>query len=414
MVPISINYLNVSYNYSGTSFYPILNISLNLSNYLGPIFIVLRFTSDQNFLKNLYKNRYSFLNYIPSNESEYILNPIGWQTIYISSQCLNNSYAIKFNTGQEFFNLTSSSNYPPSLCGNINITAVAWIEINDYYYSSCADGENYISALRHQYVNTPLDTNGSTFRPIIIPNNNKYYLGIDISHAIGILNNYTLPFNQTIMAFWIYNSSDGKFYGGFVDEYGIYYGQIENYKSWILSPLNINCSLNMDILVGGIGYTICSFKGKIYELAFYNKVLSMNDIINLYYSKNLLYYDPVIYYNAMDYDPYSGILYSPINQNLSLKAYNNPQKIKTYPPQASIIVYYNIPPNYQINVVGSNISKNNCYPINARYYKEFVPVFYYPFWRYFSNLPVPKPSDHTGETFFLYGAGFSRITTYVS
>ncbi|MGC9133419.1 MAG: hypothetical protein ACP5GJ_03415 [Nanopusillaceae archaeon] len=411
--PISIGYLNISYIITNSGTIPIVNISFNLPpGYSSSIIILFR---AENITYNyLNFDNYQLVNNLPAQQVSFSFSPFSWETLYVYSQCFDNSNVISFTSYNQFFNLTNSSYYPPQLSGNVPITVAAWIYINSYNSSSCWGGENYISTLHHTS-NVP-DYKGSTFRQIILPNNSQYYLGIDESNGVGYLPNYTLPLNQWIFVFWEYNNTNGQFYGGFINQTGLYYGQIIGYDGWQLGPLNLYSAPNETIYLGShpISYPPeCTFLGDIYVIAFYNKDLSLNQLENIYYTGDFEQYDPVVIYYGKNYNPSTGILYSS-NQNYNLQAYNNPQLYSSISPYDQLIVEYTIPPNYQDQIQSSNINISYCYPIPTYYSFELIPSNQYNFWSYFNVNPVPINYKYASSAVFPYGLGFSKFTVYGS
>ncbi|MGC9079739.1 MAG: hypothetical protein ACP5G1_03325 [Nanopusillaceae archaeon] len=421
--PLQIVYLNVTNDYDGQNFYPIINISVNLpQNYVGPIIILFRGNKElYNYLNNL--NSYILVNNLTGELVGYQFSPFSWETLYVSSQCFDKSNVISFTSKNQFFNLTNSSYYPSQLSGNTPITVVAWIYIKDYYYSSCTVGENYISGLFH--TSDVKDYCASTFRQVIIPNNSQYYLGIDISCSVGYLSNYTLPLNQWIFVFWEYDNVNGQFYGGFINQTGLYYGQLIDYPGWIghpgwqplnRYPLNLYSTPNATIYLGtptSLYPPNCTFLGNIYVVAFYNQFLSIDQIKNIYYTGNFEQYNPVVVYYGSNYDPSVGILYTN-NPNLNLKAYNNPQLISTIKPYSQLSIEYSIPPNYEVNFISSNLNLSNCYPVPTYYSYKLIPVISYPFWKYFGVYPIVRNYKYYSTVVLPYGLGFSKLTTYGS
>jgi hypothetical protein len=415
LYPIQIQYLNVSYINTSNGYVPMINISLNLPNgYTQPIIILFR-AENNNFNYLNLTNNYQFVNNLPAQLVQYTVFPFSWETLYISPQCLDQSNVISFTNNNQYFNLTNSSYYPSQLSGNTSITVVAWIYINSYYSSSCASGENYISAIVH--LSGLNDYIGSTFRQIILPNNGQYYLGIDESDTIGYLPNYTLPMNQWVFVFWEYNSSNGQFYGGFINQSGIYYGQLVPYPGWpSLQPLNLYYPPNETLYLGTPTTMYppqCTFLGNIYVIAFYNQPLTIDQLENIYYSEDFNYYNPIIIYYGENYNPSTGILYGN-NQNYNMQAYNNPQSISFVEPYSQLIIDYSIPPDYQNNILSSNINISQCYPINVYYSDQLIPTILYNYWSYFNVNPVPNGYKYSSSIVYPYGLGYSKFSVYGS
>jgi len=96
--------------------------------------------------------------------------------------------------------------------------------------------------------------------------------------------------------FWEYNSSNGQFYGGLINQSGIYYGQLVPYPGLSsLQPLNLYYPPNETIYLGTPtiiyppqGTFQCTFLGNIYVIAFYNQPLTINQLENIYYQKYLI------------------------------------------------------------------------------------------------------------------------------
>jgi hypothetical protein len=415
LYPIQIQYLNVSYVNTSNGYIPLINISLNLPNgYSQPIIILFRAENNNFNYLNLTKN-YQLVNNLSAQLVQYAVFPFSWETLYISPQCLDQSNIISFTNNNQYFNLTNSSYYPPVLSGNTSITVVAWIYINSYYSSSCSDGENYISAIVH--LSGLNDYAGSTFRQIIIPNNGQYYLGINESNTIGYLPNYPLPMNQWVFVFWEYNNSNGQFYGGFINQSGIYYGQLIPYSGFSsLQPLNLYYPPNETIYLGTpttMYSPQCTFLGNIYVIAFYNQPLTINQLENIYYSEDFNYYNPVLIYYSKNYDPSTGILYGN-GPNYNMQAYNNPQSINFVEPYSQLIIDYSIPPNYQNNILSSNINISQCYPVNVYYSNQLIPIILYNYWNYFNVNPVPSGYKYSSSIVYPYGLGYSKFSVYGS
>jgi len=408
LYPIQIQYLNVSYVSTSNGYVPMVNISLNLPNgYTQPIMILFR-AENNNFNYLNLTNNYQLVNNLPAQLVQYVIFPFNWETLYISPQCLDQSNVISFTNNNQYFNLTNSSYYPSQLSGNTSITVVAWIYINSYYSSSCASGENYISAIVNLSV---ANYAGSTFNQIIIPNNGQYYLGIDENNTIGYLPNYPLPMNQWVFVFWEYNSSNGQFYGGFINQSGIYYGQLVPYPGWSsLQPLNLYYPPNETIHLGD---QVCAFLGNIYVIAFYNQPLTINQLENIYYSEDFTYYNPVIIYYGKNYNPSTGILYGN-TPNYNMQAYNNPQSTSFVEPYSQLIIDYSIPPDYQNNILSSNINISQCYPVNVYYSNQLIPTILYNYWSYFNVNPVPSGYKYSSSIVYPYGLGYSRFSIYGS
>jgi len=406
---IQIQYLNVSYVNTSNGYIPLINISLNLPNgYNQPIIILFRAENNNFNYLNLTKN-YQLVNNLPAQLVQYAIFPFSWETLYISPQCLDQSNVISFTNNNQYFNLTNSSYYPPVLSGNTSITVVAWIYINSYYSSSCASGENYISAIVH--LPGLNDYTGSTFRQIILPSNGQYYLGIDESNNVGYLPNYPLPMNQWVFVFWEYNNSNGQFYAGFINQSGIYYGQLVPYPGFSsLQPLNLYYPPNETIYLGTPG---CTFLGNIYVIAFYNQPLTINQLENIYYSEDFNYYNPVIIYYSKNYNPSTGILYGN-GPNYNMQAYNNPQSINFVKPYSQLIIDYSIPPDYQNNILSSNINISQCYPVNVYYSNQLIPIILYNYWNYFNVNPVPSGYKYYSSIVYPYGLGYSKFSVYGS
>ncbi|MCG2883142.1 MAG: LamG domain-containing protein [Candidatus Nanopusillus sp.] len=409
LYPIQIQYLNVSYVNTSNGYIPLINISLNLPNgYNQPIIILFRAENNNFNYLNLTKN-YQLVNNLPAQLVQYAVFPFSWETLYISPQCLDQSNVISFTNNNQYFNLTNSSYYPPVLSGNTSITVVAWIYINSYYSSSCASGENYISAI----VNLSGLNNyqGSTFSQVILPNNGQYYLGINESNTIGYLPNYPLPMDQWVFVFWEYNNSNGQFYGGFINQSGIYYGQLVPYPGYSsLQPLNLYYPPNETLY---LGFPQCTFLGNIYVIAFYNQPLTINQLENIYYSEDFNYYNPVLIYYSKNYDPSTGILYGN-GPNYNMQAYNNPQSINFVKPYSQLIIDYSIPPNYQNNILSSNINISQCYPVNVYYSNQLIPIILYNYWNYFNVNPVPSGYEYSSSIVYPYGLGYSKFSVYGS
>ncbi|MCG2868964.1 MAG: LamG domain-containing protein [Candidatus Nanopusillus sp.] len=409
LYPIQIQYLNVSYVNTSNGYIPLINISLNLPNgYNQPIIILFRAENNNFNYLNLTKN-YQLVNNLPAQLVQYAVFPFSWETLYISPQCLDQSNVISFTNNNQYFNLTNSSYYPPVLSGNTSITVVAWIYINSYYSSSCASGENYISAI----VNLSGLNNyqGSTFSQVILPNNGQYYLGINESNTIGYLPNYPLPMDQWVFVFWEYNNSNGQFYGGFINQSGIYYGQLVPYLGYSsLQPLNLYYPPNETLY---LGFPQCTFLGNIYVIAFYNQPLTINQLENIYYSEDFNYYNPVLIYYSKNYDPSTGILYGN-GPNYNMQAYNNPQSINFVEPYSQLIIDYSIPPNYQNNILSSNINISQCYPVNVYYSNQLIPIILYNYWNYFNVNPVPSGYEYSSSIVYPYGLGYSKFSVYGS
>ncbi|MFP3256612.1 MAG: hypothetical protein RXO36_02240 [Candidatus Nanopusillus acidilobi] len=409
LYPIQIQYLNISYVNTSNGYIPLINISLNFPNgYNQPIIILFR-AENNNFNYLNLTNNYQLVNNLPAQLVQYAVFPFSWETLYISPQCLDQSNVISFANNNQYFNLTNSSYYPPVLSGNTSITVVAWIYINSYYSSSCSDGENYISAI----VNLSGVNNyqGSTFSQVIIPNNGQYYLGINESNTVGYLSNYPLPMNQWVFVFWEYNNSNGQFYAGFINQSGMYYGQLIPYPGVSsLQPLNLYYPPNETIY---LGFPQCSFLGNIYVIAFYNQPLTINQLENIYYSEDFNYYNPVIIYYSKNYDPSTGILYGN-TQNYNMQAYNNPQSINFVEPYSQLIIDYSIPPNYQNNILSSNINISQCYPVNVYYSDQLIPIILYNYWNYFNVNPVPSGYKYYSSIVYPYGLGYSKFSVYGS
>jgi len=415
LYPIQIQYLNVSYVSTSNGYIPIINISLNLPNsYTQPIIILFRAESNNFNYLNL-TNNYQLVNNLPAQLVQYVVFPFSWETLYISPQCLDQSNVISFTNNNQYFNLTNSSYYPSQLSGNTPITVVAWIYINSYYSSSCFGGENYISAIVH--LSGLNDYPGSTFRQIIIPNNSQYYLGIDESGTVGYLPNYPLPMNQWVFVFWEYNSSNGQFYGGLINQSGIYYGQLVPYPGLSsLQPLNLYYPPNETIYLGTpttMYSPQCTFLGNIYVIAFYNQPLTINQLENIYYSEDFNYYNPVIIYYGKNYNPSTGILYGN-TPNYNMQAYNNPQSISFVKPYSQLIIDYSIPPDYQNNILSSNINISQCYPVNVYYSDQLIPTILYNYWSYFNVNPVPSGYKYYSSIVYPYGLGYSKFSVYGS
>ncbi|AMD29764.1 hypothetical protein Nps_01540 [Candidatus Nanopusillus acidilobi] len=415
LYPIQIQYLNVSYVNTSNGYIPLINISLNLPNgYSQPIIILFR-AENNNFNYLNLTNNYQLVNNLPAQLVQYAVFPFSWETLYISPQCLDQSNVISFTNNNQYFNLTNSSYYPPVLSGNTSITVVAWIYINSYYSSSCADGENYISAIVH--LPGLNDYAGSTFRQIIIPNNGQYYLGIDESYDVGYLPNYLLPMDQWVFVFWEYNNSNGQFYGGFINQSGIYYGQLVPYPGYSsLQPLNLYYPPNETLYLGTpttMYSPQCTFLGNIYVIAFYNQPLTINQLENIYYSEDFNYYNPVLIYYSKNYNPSTGILYGN-GPNYNMQAYNNPQSINFVKPYSQLIIDYSIPPNYQNNILSSNINISQCYPVNVYYSNQLIPIILYNYWNYFNVNPVPSGYKYSSSIVYPYGLGYSKFSVYGS
>jgi hypothetical protein len=415
LYPIQIQYLNVSYIRTSNGYIPMINISLNLpKGYNQPIMILFRAAKNNFNYLNLTKN-YQLVDNLPAQLAQYYVFPFSWETLYISSQCLDQSPVISFTNSNQYFNLTNSSYYPPTLSGNTSITVVAWIYINSYYSSSCASGENYISAIVH--LSGLNNYTGSTFRQIILPNNSQYYLGIDISNSVGYLPNYPLPMNQWVFVFWGYNNSNGQFYGGFINQSGIYYGQLVPYPGWpSLQPLNLYYPPNETIYLGTPTTMYppqCTFLGNIYVIAFYNQPLTIEQLKNIYYSGDFNYYNPILIYYGKNYDPNTGILYGN-GPNYNMRAYNNPQSINFVEPYSQLIIEYSIPPNYRDNVLSSNINISQCYPVNVYYSDQLIPIILYNYWNYFNVNPVPSGYKYYSSIVYPYGLGYSKFSIYGS
>jgi len=414
LYPIQIQYLNVSYINTSNGYIPMINISLNLpDSYTQPIIILFR-AENNNFNYLNLTNNYQLVNNLPAQLVQYAIFPFSWETLYVSPQCLDQSNVISFTNNNQYFNLTNSSYYPIALSGNTSITVVAWIYIDGYYSSSCASGENYISAI----VNTSVaNYAGSIFSQIIIPNNSQYYLGIDENNNIGYLSNYTLPMNQWIFVFWEYNNSNGQFYAGFINQSGIYYGQIIPYPGYSsLQPLNLYYPPNETIYLGTPTTMYppqCTFLGNIYVTAFYNQPLTINQLENIYYSEDFNYYNPVIIYYGKNYNPNTGILYGN-GPNYNMQAYNNPQSINFVEPYSQLIIDYSIPPDYQNNIISSNINISQCYPVNVYYSDQLIPIILYNYWSYFNVNPVPSGYKYSSSIVYPYGLGYSKFSVYGS
>ncbi|MFZ8800832.1 MAG: hypothetical protein ACO2ON_01475 [Candidatus Nanopusillus sp.] len=424
LYPIQIKYLNVSYIRTSNGYIPMINISLNLPDrYTQPIMILFRAAKNNFNYLNL-TNNYRLVNNLPAQPVEYAVFPFSWETLYISSQCLDQSQVIAFTNSNQYFQLINSSYYPSSLSGNTSITVVAWIYINGYYSSSCADGENYVSAIVH-LAGLP-DYTGSTFRQVIIPISGRYYLGIDESNVVGYLPNYTLPMNQWVFVFWGYNNSNGQFYGGFINQSGIYYGQLIPYLGYPpLQPLNLYYPPNVTVYLGTPysnypadnpppGFNpACTFLGYIYVIAFYNQPLTMEQLKNIYYSGDFNYYNPVLIYYGKNYNPSTGILYGN-GPNYNMRAHNNPQSINFVEPYSQLIIEYSIPPNYRDSILSSNINISQCYPINVYYSSQLIPVILYNYWNYFNVNPVPRGYKYYSSMVYPYGLGYSKFSVYGS
>jgi|GEM_PF-3460065 len=424
LYPIQIKYLNVSYIRTSNGYIPMINISLNLPDrYTQPIMILFRAAKNNFNYLNL-TNNYRLVNNLPAQPVEYAVFPFSWETLYISSQCLDQSQVIAFTNSNQYFQLINSSYYPSSLSGNTSITVVAWIYINGYYSSSCADGENYVSAIVH-LAGLP-DYTGSTFRQVIIPISGRYYLGIDESNVVGYLPNYTLPMNQWVFVFWGYNNSNGQFYGGFINQSGIYYGQLIPYLGYPpLQPLNLYYPPNVTVYLGTPysnypadnpppGFNpACTFLGYIYVIAFYNQPLTIEQLKNIYYSGDFNYYNPVLIYYGKNYNPSTGILYGN-GPNYNMRAYNNPQSINFVEPYSQLIIEYSIPPNYRDSILSSNINISQCYPINVYYSSQLIPVILYNYWNYFNVNPVPRGYKYYSSMVYPYGLGYSKFSLYGS
>jgi hypothetical protein len=414
LYPIQIQYLNVSYISTFNGYIPIINISLNLPNgYNQPIIILFR-AENNNFNYLNLTNNYQLVNNLPAQLVQYNVFPFSWETLYISSQCLDQSNVISFTNNNQYFQLINSSYYPVALSGNTSITVVAWIYINGYYSSLCAAGENYISAIVNLSV---ANYASSTFNQIILPNNSQYYLGIDESDTIGYLPNYTLPMNQWVFVFWEYNNSNGQFYAGFINQSGIYYGQLIPYPGFSsLQPLNLYYPPNETIYLGTpttMYSPQCTFLGNIYVIAFYNQPLTINQLKNMYYSEDFNYYNPIIIYYGENYNPNTGILYGN-TPNYNMQAYNNPQSINFVKPYSQLIIDYSIPPDYQNNILSSNINISQCYPINVYYSNQLIPIILYSYWNYFNVNPVPSGYKYYSSIVYPYGLGYSRFSVYGS
>jgi len=414
LYPIQIQYLNVSYVGISNGYIPMVNISLNLPNgYTQPIMILFR-AENNNFNYLNLTNNYQLVNNLPAQLVQYVIFPFNWETLYISPQCLDQSNVISFTNNNQYFNLTNSLYYPSQLSGDRSITVVAWIYINSYYSSSCFGGENYISAIVNLSV---ANYAGSTFNQIIIPNNGQYYLGIDENNTIGYLPNYTLPMNKWVFVFWEYNSSNGQFYAGFINQSGIYYGQLVPYPGFSsLQPLNLYYPPNETIYLGTpttMYSPQCTFLGNIYVIAFYNQPLTINQLENIYYSEDFNYYNPVIIYYGKNYNPSTGILYGN-NQNYNMQAYNNPQSISFVEPYSQLIIDYSIPPDYQNNILSSNINISQCYPVNVYYSNQLIPIILYNYWSYFNVNPVPSGYKYSSSIVYPYGLGYSKFSVYGS
>ena len=414
LYPIQIQYLNVSYINTSNGHIPMINISLNLlDGYTQPIMILFRAAKNNFNYLNL-TNNYRLINNLSAQSVEYVIFPFSWETLYISSQCLDQSPVIAFTNNNQYFQLINSSYYPSALSGNTSITVVAWIYINGYYSSSCANGGNYVSAIVN-LAGLP-DYAGSTFRQIIIPISGRYYLGIDISYGVGYLPNYTLPMNQWVFVFWGYNNSNGQFYGGFINQSGVYYGQLIPYPGHSLQPLNLYYPPNTTIFLGTptTHYSPqCTFLGNIYVIAFYNKPLTIEQLKNIYYSGDFNYYNPVLIYYGKNYNPSTGILYGN-GPNYNMQAYNNPQSINFVEPYSQLIIEYSIPPNYQDNILSSNINISQCYPVNVYYSSQLIPIILYNYWNYFNVNPVPSEYKYYSSIVYPYGLGYSKFSVYGS
>ncbi|BBL45493.1 family U32 unassigned peptidase [Nanobdella aerobiophila] len=414
--PLYINYVNISYITNLLGSFPILNISLSLPlNYNQPLLIIFRAdNSTYNYLTNF--NNYQLSNNIPSNIVGYSISPFSWETLYISSQCLDQSKILYFNN-YTYFQLLNSSYYPSQLSGATSITAVAWIYVNNYYYySNCASGENYVSALATIGVTS---YTASTFRQILLPINGNYYLGIDESGTIGYLPNYILPLNQWIFVFWEYNSSSGEFYAGFINQTGLYYGQLQPAPGWSsLQPLNLYYPPNETIYLGTptslySSSPECTFNGYVYKIAFYNNFLTLNQIKNIYYSNSFSLYNPVVEYISSNYNQNNNILYGN-NQNYNLEGYNVGGYNIFEDPVTELDIKYSLPLNYQEYITSSSINISSCYPINIEYSNNLQPNIQYNFWSYFNVNPVPSGYNLYSNIVYPYGLSFSKFTIYGS
>ncbi|BFI73708.1 hypothetical protein YN1_6950 [Nanoarchaeota archaeon] len=414
LYPIQISYLNVSYVSTNLGIVPVVNLSLNLPpNYNSPIIIIFR--SENKTYNFLNFNNYQLVNNLPAQYVSYSYSSFGWETLYVSPRCFDSKNILTFTNNDQFLNLTNSSYYPSTLSGNTSITIVAWIYVNSYYSSSCADGENYVSALA-----TIPGVNsypGSTFRQILLPINGQYYIGVDESSGVGYLPNYPIQLGQWIFVFWIYNNSDENFYGGFINQTGLYYGRLQPASGFNqLYPLNLYYPPNETLYLGtptSLYSPVCSFLGSIYVIAFYNKALSINQIENIYYSEDFEQYNPVLIYYGYNYNPNTGILYGN-NQNYNLQAYNNPVLVNSILPYDQLIIDYSIPPNYQDQIQSSNINISYCYPVPTYYPYPLIPSIQYDFWDYFGVSPVPNNYKFDSSIVFPYGLGFSKFTIYGS